>query len=834
MRDSVFRYSVRMVATIAFGLLAAIAAQPSAAASIGDLNDDGKDDLLLRHADGRWLYNAMDGRRRIISRSGFADLPSEWSWRFQGIGDFDGDGDGDVLLRHENGRWYYYAMDGRDAPDDGVRLAMSVNPVWQFAAIGDFNGDGTDDVLIRNTSHGRWFYYPILDGAVAAGRGSANITGSANWRLAGVGDLNGDGNDDILLRHTNGRWWYYPMEGSRQIVAGRGFVDIETDQDWQLADIGDFDGDERDEILLRHADGRWYHYPMNGRLHDADQAGSANVTRNLDFQFAGVGDLTGDGKDDVLLRKVSTGHWYLFPMDGRHFIAAGRGTSNVTARREWAMADLATGWDPDEFYLADYNTRFKNYCAVPRTGVDADGVPFSDQHGTTLAENNWLRSWSHDTYLWYDEIEDVDPLCCDTPTYFDLLKTFATTPSGNLKDQFHFYDNTEQRNRVITTGSVGAGYGANWVVLERFPPRDIRVRYTEPNSPATESGVDLLRGTEILEVDGVSVINGSDVNTINGGLWPDELGETHEFRVRNPGSTETRTITMTAAEITTVPVQHTKVIETASGPVGYLLFNTFIVQAAEGQLVDAFKELQDANVTDLVLDLRYNGGGFVIIANQLAYMIAGDHAGGKVFAELQFNDKHTVTNPFTRRAIAPDRFRTTTIGWSTPQSGIPLPKLDLERVFVLGGPRTCSASELVVNALRGIDVDVVLIGATTCGKPYGFYPQDNCGTTYSTVHFRSVNAKDFGDYPDGFSPNNLTTVEGISVPGCAVADDFEHQFGDQAEARVAAALQYRANSTCPTPTSIVSSAIARQQRQGPAITDPTPLIGYMIATEEPH
>ena len=573
-------------------------------------------------------------------------------------------------------------------------------------------------------------------------------------------------------------------------------------------------------------------------MHVADDDGAANVTRNLDFAFAGTGDLNGDGNDDVLLRKVSTGHWYLFPMDGREFIASGRGTANVTARREWAMADIATGWDPDEFYLADYNTRFKDYCANPRTGVDAEGMPFPDKRGTTLDENNWLRSWSNDTYLWYDEIEDVDPLCCDTPEYFGLLKTFETTPSGKRKDQFHFFQNTAEYRARISTGSVGAGYGASFVVLQARPPRDIRVRYTEPNSPATQTGVDLKRGTAMLEVDGVDIVNGptqADVDVINGALWPDDLDEIHEFRVRDPGSTEVRTVTMTSADITTVPVQHDQVIQTASGPVGYVLFNTFIVQAAEQQLVDAFTRFEAADVTDLILDLRYNGGGFIIIANQLAYMIAGDNARGKVFSETQFNDKHRVFNPVTNTRLTPDLFRTTTIGWSTPRSGIALPKLDLKRVFVLSGPRTCSASELVVNALRGIDVEVVLVGETTCGKPYGFYSTDNCGSTYSTVQLRGVNAKDFGDYPDGFSPANLTTIEGISVPGCAVADDFDHQFGAAAEARVAAALHYRANRSCPTPTSIDPSfAVARQRQQGLAVTEPAPVIGHMIATETPE
>ena len=321
----------------AFALALACCAPPVSAASIGDLDGDGRDDILLRGADARWLYNAMDGRRRIGASSGPANLPGDWSWRYQGIGDFDGDGDDDVLLRdYGTGRWHYYPMDGRDVPD-GVRLAMYAHRDWRLAAVGDFDGDGTDDVLLRHVRNGRWYYYPVVRGAVAPGRGFATMTSSRNWQLAGVGDLNGDGSDDVLLRHTGGRWWYYPMAGKRHIAAQRGFVDIETDAAWRLADLADLDGDGGDEILLRHDDGRWLHYAMAGRT-PADR-GMVNVTRSSNFAFAGTGDLDGDGREDVLLRRRA-GHWYYYPMAGRRFVPAGRGTTNVPAQRHWAMADF--------------------------------------------------------------------------------------------------------------------------------------------------------------------------------------------------------------------------------------------------------------------------------------------------------------------------------------------------------------------------------------------------------------------------------------------------------------------------------------------------------------
>jgi hypothetical protein len=122
---------------------------------------------------------------------------------------------------------------------------------------------------------------------------------------------------------------------------------------------------------------------------------------------------------------------------------------------------------------------------------------------------------------------------------------------------------------------------------------------------------------------------------------------------------------------------------------------------------------------------------------------------------------------------------------------------------VLTGGGTCSASESIMNGLRGIGVEVIQIGSTTCGKPYGFYPLDNCGTTYFTIQFRGVNDAGFGDYADGFSPANAAGP-GADIPGCSVADDFTRQLGDPAEGRLAVALNYRDTGNCPAPSGVTA------------------------------
>ena len=449
---------------------------------------------------------------------------------------------------------------------------------------------------------------------------------------------------------------------------------------------------------------------------------------------------------------------------------------------------------------------FANRCGIPRTGVDpTSGAPFPDIRGTFADENSFLRSWSNDQYLWYAEIEDVDPTtnassAQNVEAYFELMRTFAKTPSGADRDRFHFTYDTEEWNSFSSSGA-SVGYGAQFILQRSSPPRALVVAFVEADSSASSPSVNLQRGAQIISADGVNVESGTDTATLNAAIFPANAGETHQFEVRDVGATSTRTISMTTSAITVDPVPLHKVVATPAGPVGYIQFNDHIATAEE-ELVNAVTDLAAANITDLVLDMRYNGGGYLIIANQLAYMIAGPTARNQVFETLKFNDKYPSVNPVTGAALQPSLFQEQTVGL-TLTSGVNLPTLGLNRVFVLTSSSTCSASESIINGLRGINIEVVQIGTTTCGKPYGFYPQENCGTTYFSTQFQGTNAAGFGDYPDGFSPQNLNVVEGVAIPGCKVEDDFSQLFGNENEALFAAALVYRnAPGTCPAlPTS---------------------------------
>jgi len=315
------------------------------------------------------------------------------------------------------------------------------------------------------------------------------------------------------------------------------------------------------------------------------------------------------------------------------------------------------------------------------------------------------------------------------------------------------------------------------------------------------------RGATVLEIDGYDINTATQegVDALNAGLFPSGIGESHDFIVRDLGAPDSRLITMTSEEITNAMVQNVSVLDTPTGRVGYMVFNYHRAPAEEA-LFDAITQLNAGQgIDDLVLDIRYNGGGFLAIAGQLAYMIAGPaQTAGRTFETMQFNDKHPVTNPITGNPLTPTPFYDETLGFDALPPGQALPTLGLSRVFVLTGAGTCSASEAIMNGLRGVDVEVIQIGSTTCGKPYGFYPTDNCGTTYFTIQFRGVNEKNFGDYTDGFSPANTGAGAGTEVPGCSVGDDFTKQLGDVTEGRLATALAYRDGQACPAATGLGS------------------------------
>lgn len=424
--------------------------------------------------------------------------------------------------------------------------------------------------------------------------------------------------------------------------------------------------------------------------------------------------------------------------------------------------------------------------------------------GTLAIEKAWAKSYMEQAYLWWEEIpsvnadaaaySDTSKVAESLDAYFAALKSPLITASGKPKDEFTFTYPTKAWNDRSQSGAV-SGYGIEWQFTSPTPPRGIRVAYVETNSPAAAAGV--RRGDTLVSADGVS----ADVNTqagidvLNEALSPRTNGSPHSF-VLAPVTGGTRSVNLTSATVITTPVLNTQVLTTGGGRrVGYILFNAHIA-SAEGQLITAVNTLRDSAVQDLVLDLRYNGGGYLYLASQLSYMVAGaSRTSGQVFEQLQYNSKRAAeTNAADARTPFFDTSCYLDSNFQCPRQE-PLPTLNLSRVFVLTSPGTCSASESIINGLRGVNVEVVLIGDTTCGKPYGFTAKDNCGISYFPIEFKGVNAKGFGDYADGFKAT------------CPAGDDLSRALGDPAEGQLAAAL-YRVDNGVCNPVAARSSPLA--------------------------
>ncbi|TFW30636.1 S41 family peptidase [Duganella callida] len=426
----------------------------------------------------------------------------------------------------------------------------------------------------------------------------------------------------------------------------------------------------------------------------------------------------------------------------------------------------------------DWFTLF-GHCEHPRTGLQPNGLPYLDFQGTLNDELRWMRSYIDDSYLWYKEIPaNINMADYKTPIdYFNVLKTPAVTASGRPKDRFHFTYPTEVWNAMSNEG-VALSYGITWSrTATGVLPRVWAAALVEPGSPADVAGV--RRGDTVVSVDGVNLqgTSAADLAVINAGLLPQTAGVAHTFVMARGGVS--LPVTLSAARLALVPVHGAQVLETAKGKVGYLQYDDQNA-VAESLLADAFNGFRSAGVSDLILDMRYNGGGYVRLAAELAYMIAGpDASKDKIFEKLQHNDKQPES--------APQMFSSTAYGFvpAKMKTGTPLPYLGLKHVTILATAGTCSASESVINGLRGIDIEVTLIGGDTCGKPYAFTPAPNCGTTYFAIETQGTNNKGYGDYADGFAPT------------CRGVDDLNHELGDVNEGLLSAALRYHVTGMCP-------------------------------------
>ena len=332
------RFQSDPFAALAIASVAALSLVGQAAAA-GDFDGDGKDDLLLRHlhSDAWRYYSLVDD----MPAEHELDLETEAVWRFVTSGDFDGNGYDDVLLRrYDTLESAYHALSADGVEARPVRL--TVNPLYDILGAGDFDGDGADEVLIRrNESFGAWLYYDI-DGARVTLRRNFGATQNLDFEFAAIGDLDGDGRDDILARHrTRGHWIAYLMNGTGRAALRR--PRITQNLLFRLQGFADITGDDKADPLLRNTTtGEWIYYATGNRV-GSGHAIAMRLHRGLGmprdgaWAVASIGDYDGDGRATPLLRDPLTGQWRLFDIDGTtsdevHF-------PGLEAELAWASVD---------------------------------------------------------------------------------------------------------------------------------------------------------------------------------------------------------------------------------------------------------------------------------------------------------------------------------------------------------------------------------------------------------------------------------------------------------------------------------------------------------------
>ncbi|MBI3711664.1 MAG: DUF4214 domain-containing protein, partial [Burkholderiales bacterium] len=460
-----------------------------------------------------------------------------------------------------------------------------------------------------------------------------------------------------------------------------------------------------------------------------------------------VGDLTWAWVPRILDNKVKASNLFAVSQ-GLNFNDAVQG---MTQSMAIAAAVDVTGTTQANNLMPSKDLAFNLQTAPSYAALSEICVP--------AVEKTWARAHLDEQYLWYREVVETSNTAYSTPTaYFDSLLVKA-------KDKFSFTSPQAEIDAYFGSGkSFSYGYS-----LLRQGTR-LRVLFVEPGSPAESAG--LKRGETLAQVDGTSLAQVANEVQF-AALYPSKA-ETHSFDVLDV-QLKSRTISMTAATVTKSPVLDSQVLTDNGRKFGYMVFNDHIA-TAEAPLIAAMTKFKDAAIDDLILDLRYNGGGYLYIANEVASMIAGNRVTDKVFEKLLYNDKSTASPALTTANF-----------YQYSTTAARLPSLNLPRVFVLTGSRTCSASESIINGLSPF-LQVILVGENTCGKPYGFRQRNNCKTAYFAIQFSGVNAAGVGDYVNGFAPQ------------CKVSDDLDHALGNAAESRLSAALYYAKNAACPAPS----------------------------------
>lgn len=404
--------------------------------------------------------------------------------------------------------------------------------------------------------------------------------------------------------------------------------------------------------------------------------------------------------------------------------------------------------------------------------------------GTTESCNSKIDSYLAERYLWNDEygqmtrdlkIEyagDKDNFL--TRTLLGMTtnnldkKTYIDSEGKSYYDIYSYITRKAQTRAAMGRKTRGVNHGVRKETEYSFGFARLGVvRFTNtgkvgfyvmavyPGSPADKAG--FKRGTIFSEIDGVTIADsGSEYTPVYKRLTSPSGAALVTFKDLETGVQTA----LTAEQLYPNPVIRADVITEGEHKIGYLVYNSFDA-AYDDDLLDSLRKFKDAGITDMVLDLRYNGGGHVISSKMLATCIAGDRCRGKVFQYYRYNDDRmanpTKTQKQTENMYDPGKKLFYDNFSYDSYYGVDLSQyaLDLPRLYVLTTNSTASSSEAVINGLRGIDIPVTLIGEKTNGKNVGMevdkFDEGDYSYELAPITFKGYNAKEETVNPAGLA-----------------------------------------------------------------------------------
>jgi len=356
-----------------------------------------------------------------------------------------------------------------------------------------------------------------------------------------------------------------------------------------------------------------------------------------------------------------------------------------------------------------------------------------DEISDEFIVNSEVYKVMQDIYLWYEYVPDADISSFETP--YELMDYLKYKPL----DKWSYVMPKDEYLQYFEEGEM-IGHG---LLLGTDSSNRVRISFVYTSTDAFKQGI--RRGWIVDKINDVTLTQQNFSELIG----PREIGIRNKFEFINSEDTYI-TLYLIKEVLDITPVLYHGIMTGNNKLIGYIVFQDFI-DAAMSEIDNVFTGFKNNNIDELIVDLRYNSGGSVSVAEYLAGWIAGNKYSDRAFVKFLHNNKYTDLD--------------TVINVPYNENG-----LDLERIFFIGTNSTASASELLINGLEPY-MEVILVGNNTHGKPVGMYALSFTNYNYVIlpVCFKFTNGNDEGDFYDGLVPDSYSE------------DDITRDFGDPQE-----------------------------------------------------